>query len=107
MAIRVCAKVLQIRAGGMALDVIIGSFFEGGAPSRKEKGQPEVFQIQNASPLYAGVEWDKKRIEIFQTAWLKARLAAQRLATHAVTPLFSKLINPQASNQSLHRPVSR
>ena len=62
------------------LDVVIGSFLEGGVSSQLEKGQAEVFQIQNASPLYAGTEWDKKRIEILQAAWLQARLSAQKSA---------------------------
>ncbi|MFC5507977.1 glycosyltransferase family 2 protein [Bosea massiliensis] len=57
-----------------SLDCAIGSFREGGASSQLEKGQPEVFQIQASAPIYASREWDKRRIELLQEAWLAARI---------------------------------
>ena len=74
-----------------ALDVVIGSFLEGGASSQLALGQPEAFRIQNASPLFAGAEWDRKRIEILQYAWLEARLAAQRPAVHGAAPVVQQV----------------
>ncbi len=61
------------------IDTVIACFALGGASSDLARGQPEVFAIQNASPLYAGPEWDRKRIELFQRAWLDARLDAAAL----------------------------
>lgn len=53
---------------------VIGSFKEGGASSQLEKGQPEVFIIQNKAALYAGKDWDKIRISALQNAWLNQRI---------------------------------
>ncbi len=61
------------------MQVVVGSFLMGGASSQLAKGQPEVFAIQNGSPLYASAEWDKKRIAALQEALLGERLAAARL----------------------------
>jgi glycosyltransferase involved in cell wall biosynthesis len=74
------------------LNEVIGSFQMGGASSQLERGQPEVFRIQNGSPLYATPEWDKKRIDALQDAWLQERLAASRLSNelHAVRNLSGK-----------------
>ncbi|HWT09186.1 MAG TPA: glycosyltransferase family 2 protein [Roseomonas sp.] len=57
----------------------VACFALGGASSDLAKGQPEVFAIQNASPLYRGADWDRRRIELFQQAWLAARIEAARL----------------------------
>lgn len=57
------------------IDTVIGSFAMGGASSDLAKGQPEVFAIQNASPVYRSEEWDRRRIVLFQKAWLEARIA--------------------------------
>jgi len=62
-----------------AVRVVIGSFRLGGASSQLAKGQPEVYAIQNQSPLYASAEWDKKRIVALQDAFLRERLAAEQL----------------------------
>lgn len=61
------------------LRTMVASFAAGGASSDLAKGQPEVFAIQNASPLYRSPEWDRRRIELFQQAWLAARIEAARL----------------------------
>jgi hypothetical protein len=61
------------------VDSIIGSFRLGGASSQLAEGQPEVFAIQNRSPLYATPEWDKKRIAALQGAFLRERIDAARL----------------------------
>lgn len=57
----------------------VACFALGGASSDLAKGQPEVFAIQNASPLYRSAEWDRRRIELFQKAWLGARMEAASL----------------------------
>jgi hypothetical protein len=62
-----------------AIGTVIGSFRMGGASSQLAQGQPEVFAIQNQSPLYASAEWDRKRIEALQQAWLNERIEAQQL----------------------------
>lgn len=61
------------------IDTVVASFALGGASSELGKGQPEVFAIQNASPLYQGTAWDRRRIELLQQAWLGARIEAARL----------------------------
>jgi glycosyltransferase involved in cell wall biosynthesis len=53
---------------------VIASYAMGGASSDLAKGQPEVYAIQNASPLYRSAEWDRRRLELFQQAYLKARV---------------------------------
>lgn len=58
------------------IDTVVGSFAMGGASSDLAKGQPEVFAIQNASSVYRSPEWDRKRIELFQKAWLSSRIEA-------------------------------
>ncbi len=57
----------------------VACFALGGASSDLAKGQPEVFAIQNASPLYRSPEWDRRRIEMLQKAWLAARIEAASL----------------------------
>jgi Glycosyl transferase family 2 len=59
-----------------SVDQVIGSFRLGGASSQLAEGQPEVYKIQNQSPLYATPEWDKKRIAALQEAFLQERLSA-------------------------------
>lgn len=61
------------------IGTFVASFALGGASSDLAKGQPEVFAIQNASPLYASADWDRRRIELFQHAWLSERIEAARL----------------------------
>ncbi len=61
------------------IPTVVASFALGGASSDLAKGQPEVFAIQNAAPLYRSAEWDRRRIEMFQQAWLAARIEAARL----------------------------
>jgi len=61
------------------LDLPVGSFLTGGMSSQLAQGQPEVFVIQNASPLYAGHSWDKRRIAILQDAYLRERITANGL----------------------------
>lgn len=61
------------------LRTVVACFALGGASSDLAKGQPEVFAIQNASPVYDGPEWDRRRIDMLQKAWLDARLEAARL----------------------------
>ena len=63
------------------LDIVIGSYQEGGVSSRLADGQPEVFAIQNQSPLYATPEWDKKRIAALQESFLRERIENARLKT--------------------------
>jgi glycosyltransferase involved in cell wall biosynthesis len=62
-----------------SIDEVIGSFLVGGASSQLARGQIEVYEIQNRSPLYATQEWDKKRIAIFQEAFLGERLRSSQL----------------------------
>ncbi len=57
----------------------VACFALGGASSDLAKGQPEVFAIQNASPLYDNPEWSRRRIEMLQKAWLAARIEAADL----------------------------
>jgi len=57
----------------------IGSFLLGGASSQLANGQPEVYAIQNNSPLYATPKWDRERICALQEAFLQERLEAARL----------------------------
>ena len=61
------------------IPTVIASFALGGASSDLAAGQPEVFAIQNASPLYRSPEWDRRRIEMLQQAWLAARIEAADL----------------------------
>jgi glycosyltransferase involved in cell wall biosynthesis len=62
-----------------SVDEVIGSFSEGGASSQLAAGQPEVHAIQSSAPLYATPEWDRKRIEVLQEAFLRERIEAERL----------------------------
>ena len=43
------------------------------------QGQPEVYAIQNRSPLYATPEWDRTRIAVLQEAFLRERIETDRL----------------------------
>lgn len=61
------------------IGTVVACFALGGASSDLAKGQPEVFAIQNASPLYSNAEWDRRRIDMLQKAWLAARLEAASL----------------------------
>lgn len=61
------------------IDCVVGSYFAGGKSSNLAVGQPEVYRIQNSSPLYASPEWDKRRIRIYQARVLELRIAMSRL----------------------------
>jgi glycosyltransferase involved in cell wall biosynthesis len=61
------------------LDEVIGSFQMGGVSSQLGEAQPEVYAIQNESPLYATPGWDKKRIVVLQESFLRERLENARL----------------------------
>jgi len=61
------------------LPCVIGSFLEGGASSQLDKGQPEIFRIQNSSNLFSGTDWDRKRIDELQAAWLRERITSADL----------------------------
>jgi glycosyltransferase involved in cell wall biosynthesis len=65
------------------IDCAVARFALGGASSDLAKGQPEVFAIQNAAALYRTPEWDRRRIELFQQAWLAARIEAAALRAGA------------------------
>ena len=45
-----------------------------GASSQLALGQPEVYRIQNSSPLYQSDGWSRRRIEILQSALLASRI---------------------------------
>ncbi|HYZ30745.1 MAG TPA: glycosyltransferase family 2 protein, partial [Crenalkalicoccus sp.] len=55
------------------IDCLVASFALGGASSDLAKGQPEVHAIQNLAALYRSPEWDRRRLEIYQRAYLQAR----------------------------------
>ena len=61
------------------IPLVISSFLLGGLSSQLEKGQLEVFEIQNKARLYGTTEWDKRRIELLQQAWLETRAENARL----------------------------
>ncbi len=65
-------KLRQIRT-------VVASYALGGASSELEKGQPEVYAIQNEAPLYNTPEWDRRRLVLFQNAYLAARIEVARL----------------------------
>lgn len=67
------------------INTAVACFALGGASSDLAKGQPEIFAIQNASPLYSSAEWDRRRIAMLQGAWLAARMEAARLREAAAT----------------------
>jgi glycosyltransferase involved in cell wall biosynthesis len=58
---------------------VVASFALGGTSSDLAKGQPEAYAIQNSAPLYRTPEWDRKRLEMFQNAYLATRLELARL----------------------------
>ena len=62
-----------------ALPCTIGSFREGGTSSQLAQAQPEVYEIQNKSPLYAGEEWTKRRVRVLQKLLLDERIENARL----------------------------
>jgi glycosyltransferase involved in cell wall biosynthesis len=62
-----------------SVDEVIGSFQEGGISSQLAARQPEVYAIQNRSPLYATPEWDRTRIAVLQEAFLRERIETARL----------------------------
>ncbi|BDG70901.1 glycosyltransferase family 2 protein [Roseomonas fluvialis] len=56
------------------IDTLVASYAMGGASADLRKGQPEVFAIQNASPVFRTPEWDRRRIEMYQYALLSQRI---------------------------------
>jgi hypothetical protein len=61
------------------IGTVVARFAVGGASSDLARGQPEVFAIQNAAALYRSPAWDRRRLEMFQRAYLDARIEAERL----------------------------
>ena len=53
---------------------LVASFALGGASSDLAKGQPEVYAIQNAAAVYASPAWVQRRLEMYQQAFLAARI---------------------------------
>lgn len=60
------------------LPIAVGRFRPMGLSSNLEKSQPEVHIIQNRSPLYATPEWDRRRLQIYQEAYLRERVANRK-----------------------------
>lgn len=56
------------------IPTLVASFALGGASSDLAKGQPEVYAIQNSATLYRTPAWDRRRLEMFQNAYLSARI---------------------------------
>ena len=57
------------------ISTMVTTYALGGASSNLEKGQPEVYAIQNDAVVYRTPEWDRRRIEIYQQALLSIRVA--------------------------------
>jgi GT2 family glycosyltransferase len=60
--------------GLVRLPRVVASYRLGGASSQLGQGQPEVYGIQNSSPLYASEDWSQRRIAIYQKALLATRI---------------------------------
>ena len=58
----------------MHMPVTVASFGLGGTSSNLAKGQPEVYAIQNALPLYQSEAWLRRRVELYQDSFLAVRL---------------------------------
>jgi glycosyltransferase involved in cell wall biosynthesis len=58
---------------------VVASFQLGGRSSQLANGQPEVYRIQNASPLYQSEEWSRRRIAEFQKHLLIVRVENAQL----------------------------
>jgi glycosyltransferase involved in cell wall biosynthesis len=58
---------------------IVASYQLGGASSQLAQGQPEVYRIQNASPVYASEAWSRRRIAVYQEALLATRIESAAL----------------------------
>lgn len=58
---------------------VVASFQSGGRSSELANGQPEVYRIQNSSPLYQSEEWFRRRIAEFQKYLLMFRLENAQL----------------------------
>jgi glycosyltransferase involved in cell wall biosynthesis/GT2 family glycosyltransferase len=56
---------------------VIASFALGGSSSQLEKGQAEVYAIQNSLPLYRQPDWMERRLREFQRATLSYRLQVE------------------------------
>jgi glycosyltransferase involved in cell wall biosynthesis len=61
------------------IDTVVASYALGGASSNLAEGQPEVFEIQNAAPVFRSPEWDRRRIEMYQRALLAMRIEEARV----------------------------
>jgi glycosyltransferase involved in cell wall biosynthesis len=81
-----------------SIDEVIGSFQMGGVSSQLADGQPEVYAIQNSSPLYATPEWDRERILALQEAFLQERIEADRLRGE-IRGLCERARGAQRSNE--------
>ena len=71
------------------IGTVVARFALGGASSDLAKGQPEVFAIQNAAPLYQSPAWDRRRLEMFQRAYLEARIEVAQLREAAGAPVLA------------------
>lgn len=89
------------------LPVTIGSFREGGTSSDLQAAQPEVFEIQNSSPLYADASWDRERIHLLQQAWLNERLHVARLSQQVTEPRTNRAMEFARSLRRLASRVAR
>ena len=64
------------------ISTMVTTYALGGASSNLEKGQPEVYAIQNDAGVYRTPEWDRRRIEMYQQELLAMRIAeAKRTAS--------------------------
>jgi glycosyltransferase involved in cell wall biosynthesis/GT2 family glycosyltransferase len=68
---------------------VIASFALGGSSSQLEKGQEEVYAIQNALPLYRQPDWMERRLRAFQRATLGYRLQVESRQTQAAPLPFT------------------
>lgn len=85
------------------IDACVASFALGGASSDLAKGQPEVFTIQNAAALYRTSEWDRRRLDLYQHAWLAARLEVARLKEAQVSPSPRRVLQAALQKQGSWR----
>ncbi len=70
---------------------VVGSFLSGGTSSQLEKGQEELFRIQNALPLYQEPEWMMRRLLKFQQTTLAYRMQLNALSYNSPVGLALSL----------------
>ncbi len=64
------------------INTMVTAYALGGASSDLERGQPEVFAIQNTAAVFRTPEWDRRRIEMYQQALLAMRIAEAKRTAH-------------------------